>query len=1365
MSSPEQVGSVLAGRYRIEQVLGRGGMGIVYRVLDERTQKAVALKRCVAKDRARLARYGALLEREYHTLAQLAHPHIIAVYDFGVDKHGPYYTMELLDSADLQRVDQLPWQQTCIVLRDVASALALLHSRGLLHCDVSLRNVHWAPNGRAKLIDFGAMVTMGVCKDAVGTPPFIAPEVLQMQALDDRVDIFALGALGYRLLTGRHAFAARRFSDLRDVWRSKPSFPTAIGSALPSELSAMILRMLTLDRSARPHRAGEVIERLRTIAQLEREDAAVISRAYLTTPTLVGREQALVAIRRHMLSLVRGDGGNVLVRGVAGSGRSRMLDAFALEGKLLGAVLVRADGRDARVGDWGVARTIGSQLIAHFPKQADEAARLSRNVLGHVLEELRGEEQFTNTNYAPERGLLVRELRDWILSLAKLQRLLIVVDDLERIDDASLALLVAIAHKAERHPVLLAVSALDDPQHPPATTLQRLRDIAHEIELEHLQPQQTEALFRSLFGDVANLPLCAARIHGLSHGNPRAAMELAQHLVDTGRARYEAGSWVLPHALDAHDLPSTLSASLLARLHDLSEDARELADALALTDEDALLMANYPALTRYGDGARIFRALDELVAARILSADAERYCFAQRGFVLVLLDAMSEERRRMLHVRVAALLANRGGDVLRRAHHLLAAGMDREAIDLLAGLDLASQIPPAYLLSSAIDRAERLTLPASTLHRLRMGLLVAAPYAMDYASFRRVAPVVLARLEQDSGLARYRELAHLPESERLTQAMVLTQQVYLAAPESERVHSVVEAIRELARVSTAIPNMAVTMFDLELVESLPTLEPLFGLSPSLPIVGQLVEGTKAWVRGRFLQARMIYLAILARITQADRAGLDDAQHERVRLAMHWILGLSAAAYGIPSAEEHAKLLEERREMRVSAWRVRALYELAIGNAAEATTCVRRADLLQAHEGLKERYVNSTTGIELLLRSRLGDLLGIKSQLQTLSWLATQYPGWRPVELLGRSRYCELQGDLLTALSLASAGLELARPGEHPFFSALAASQVSLSAQLGRVSEAVEQARHYLALGAQHALQSPDLPLRAALVLAQAGACDQAVQVLAPLLAESDEQGRVGLAAGSLYEARARIALAAGDAEAFDGSLKRCAAEYEKSKNPALLAQATALLDEAKQRGLVANEAADAIRQSLQPPAAESEYDTLHSRMAECVDRADRARCALTLLMQDSVSNLGYLYGCSAEHELTLLAALPDPPTGPDVAAWLERYVRAWVAARAARETSATASADLDTRAEDTSTASQSVSTTQSGAALGESRVSSTYVDADGKHLQAVLLVDSQTDRLAAVLVLEIIPRRPFGIAQQRVAAIARQLLEHDDVGT
>ena len=163
-----------------------------------------------------------MLEREYYTLVQLAHPRIIAVYDFGVDSNGPYYLMELLEGTDLQNVDRLPWRTACIALRDVASALAMLHSRGVVHRDVSMRNVHW-DSEHAKLIDFGAMTPMGVAKDVVGTAPFAAPEAVQLQALDGRADLYSLGALAYRLLTGRHAYPARRFADLRDSWRSKPA--------------------------------------------------------------------------------------------------------------------------------------------------------------------------------------------------------------------------------------------------------------------------------------------------------------------------------------------------------------------------------------------------------------------------------------------------------------------------------------------------------------------------------------------------------------------------------------------------------------------------------------------------------------------------------------------------------------------------------------------------------------------------------------------------------------------------------------------------------------------------------------------------------------------------------------------------------------------------------------------------------------------------------------------------------------------------------------------------------------------------------------------------------------------------------------
>jgi hypothetical protein len=1366
----EQVGALIAARYRVEAMLGRGGMAVVYRVRDERLGKGVALKRCFARDRGKLVRYGALLEREYHTLTQLAHPGIIEVYDYGVDPRGPYYTMELLEGSDFENLERMPWQAACVALRDLASALAILHSRGLLHRDVSLRNMRSTANGRTKLIDFGAMVTMGVAKDVVGTPPFMPPEVLQLQALDARSDLFSLGALGYRLLTGRHAFPARRFSQLADAWRSKPTPLHVIVPEIPQELSALILRMLNLDRSGRPQTAAEIIERLSVLANLEREDVATISRAYLATPTLVGRDTALLSVRKQMLSLVRGDGGVLLVRGAAGSGRSRLLDACALEGKLLGAVVIRADLRDASGGEWGAARALGNQLLAHFPKQAAEAARLSRNVLSHVLDDLGGDEPHTVTGYAPERSVLIRDLRDWVLSLAKVQRLLVLVDDIERIDDASLALLSALAHKAENNPLLLAVAEVDEAGQELAPGLRLFRELARVIELGDLQPQQTEALMRSVFGDIANLPLCAARIHGLSNGNPGAAMALAQHLVDTGRARYEAGSWVLPQSLDESDLPNTLAASLLTRLRGLGEDARELVDALALADEDTLLMASYAALTSHRDAKRVFQALDELVAARVLIADTERYHFTRRGFLAVLQEVMPEERRRGLHGRIARFLTSKGGDVLRQVHHLLAAGADAEAVELLTRIDLGVQIPPVSLLTTAIARAERLGVPASTLHRLRMGVLIAAPFSMDYASFREVAPVVLARLEQDSGLVHYRKLDHLPASERLSAALAQAQQTYLATPEHERVHTVFEATRELARLCGALQAMAGPVFDLELLESFPSLEPLFPLSPTLPIVMHILEGAKEWVRGRLHSSRDIYEAVLVRIAQPDRGGFDDAQHERVQIALNYTLGLLEASYGIEACEERAKWLEKHRTLRVNAWRIRALLQLAIGDLVEANKSSRRAELLQAQEGLKERYVNSTTGMELVLRSRLTDLLGVKGQLQTLSALAAQHVGWRPVEFLGRSRYCEMQGDLETALELVRAGLELAPAARHPFYSALAASHLSLLADLNRIDEAVEVSRQYIRSARECGLDRPDAAWRVARVFARAGLCDEAIEVLAPHLEAAERTGCRGLAIGTFYETRAHIAIAAGDVQTFEACAARCVHEYARSNNPALNLQAVRLLDLGRERGLGLSEQASVMRRSIEPPAPETEFETLHSRIAECVDAADRGRCALTLLLQNTASNLGYLYGVNANQPVTLLSALPQAPVEPGVAHWVEHFALAWLNPSETQAASATESLDVGTETLDgTASGSQTESRTETGSATADmSRgqdFAHAYTDADGRYLEAVLLVDGpgHAGRLAAVLVTETVPTQRVRLPHALILGIARELIEYGDV--
>jgi serine/threonine-protein kinase len=150
MSSPES-GRRCLGRYEISAELGRGGMAVVYRVLDPVTGEFLACKQLMAAADARVFEEScARFEREFHTLSELSHPRIIEVYDYALDAAGPFYTMELLDGGDLVARSPLAWQEACGLFHDVCSSLALLHSRRLVHCDITPRNIRCTKDGRAK---------------------------------------------------------------------------------------------------------------------------------------------------------------------------------------------------------------------------------------------------------------------------------------------------------------------------------------------------------------------------------------------------------------------------------------------------------------------------------------------------------------------------------------------------------------------------------------------------------------------------------------------------------------------------------------------------------------------------------------------------------------------------------------------------------------------------------------------------------------------------------------------------------------------------------------------------------------------------------------------------------------------------------------------------------------------------------------------------------------------------------------------------------------------------------------------------------------------------------------------------------------
>ena len=1332
---------LVAGRYRVEAVLGQGGMGAVFRVRDLRTDRGLALKRGVGRDARKAGKRKALLEREYHILAQLAHPRIIEVYDYGVDDEGPYYTMELLDGSDLDRRGRLPWRDACALLRDVASSLAILHSRGLLHRDVSSRNVRCTADGRAKLLDFGAMTAMGSAKDVVGTPPFVAPEALALQALDARSDLFSLGALAYYLLTARHAFPARRLSELRDVWRSSPPTPLRLVPDLPEALSELVMQLCSLDRGARPQSAAEVMERLSAIAGLPMQERIEVTRAYLATPTLIGRERALVAMRRRMLSLVRGEGGALLIESEAGSGRSRLLDACVLEAKLLGATVLRADQGDGGSEAFGVTKALCAQLLELYPAQAAEASRLSRHVLSHVISGLHVERR--SSPGTPERSVLLRELRDFVLALSRGQRLVIVVDDVDRIDEPSAALLAAIAHKTDRHAVVLALSAERDAA-PGFAPLRLLREIAEPIECPALDAEQSEALLRAVFGDVDNLPLVAGRIHALAQGNPRATMELAHHLVERQLARYEAGSWSLPSELADDGLPASLAASLEARLARLGDDARELCDLLCLAENEQFGLDDHVKLSAHGDSRRVFAALDELIAARVVSADGDRYRLSQHGFVAVLQASLPDARRRMLAGRLADRLGNGSSEPRKLAQHLLDAGREREAVELLCGLSLHETRMPVALLERALDAAERLALPARIRYDLRSAVLTMAPMVLATEAFNRHLPIVLAQLERDSGLLAYRELCALPEGERLAQALSRTQARFEATPVHERVYPILDAIRELARFSASFCSLALQLFDPTLFDALPSLAPLMPLSPALTMVGDVLEASKLALRGRTLPARAIYERVHARLREPDRAGFEETYARGFSHGLHYLLGLIDASMAISRAEEHAVVLERDREHRVNAWRLRVSLHLNQGDAEQARKCQRRAELLQLQEGADQRYMGMTVGFELLAQGQIGDLIAVKRCLEPVNQLARHYPGWRALSAIGQCYYRSLQGDAQGAYDALQPILP-AEAGRHPYFCYMAAAHIGVLCDLGRVEEAIALGRSYYDACQEQQVDGHLRWLQRALGLALARGQQyaEAAAVLDGAIATATAQGIEGLSLGALYEARVRVAAGMNERSELERMIELCAAEYRKAKNPALNAKFARLIASVRQRSQGGDEAPAPDAEFLVASQTETGYETIQSRMLECVDSQDRGRCALTMLLQSIGSMAGHLYGIRDDRELLPLAALPDEPAPPGLASWLGECLRVECESS---QTSATATADGDD---------------------GEphSEVAARYTDDHGRSFEPLFLITGPDHghRLAAVLAIQVSggPRSP--LPKDLMSELADILVESGDV--
>ncbi len=697
---PERISpnTLLADRYRVAELLGKGGMGEVFRGHDQRLDRDVAIKVLPehrALDPDALKRF----EREIKAVAALSHPHVMAIHDIGVHEKIPFAVMELLKGETLRILltgHPLAVDQVRRIGQGVAAGLAAAHAREIIHRDIKPENVMVNLEGHVKILDFGLArrtlprTTPGDSSTArltlsgvtPGTVPYMSPEQVTGESLTAATDIFSFGVVLYETATGRNPYRADTHFETfeRIVWQ-RPEPPSHAAPELPAALDALIMRMLERNPVQRP--GAQEIEAALSKSGGGTPPSTFSVRQETAPRHTVGRQTQLDELRTRLQNAADRRGSMLCIAGEAGIGKTTLVEDFLHELESAGHHgTVVARGRCSE-------RLAGSDGYLPFLEALESLLKHDRHAGVHRLLQQyapawyvqiatsSGGESLGDAALADARSAsqerMKRELAVFLGELGRLGPVVLFLDDIHWVDVSTADLLAYLGSKCGNLRLLLVVSfrptelSLSRSPFVDAKLELQGRGLCKEIALEFLGREDIRTYLDLEFPAHAFPEEFAGLIHARTEGSPLFMVDLLRYLKDEGVIAQQDGRWALARSVPEmqRDLPESVRSMIQKKIGQLSDSERQILVAASVQGYEFHAAVIARALDR--DEAEVEECLEHLDRVHYLVRNLEeeefpdrtltvKYTFVHVLYQNALYDTLTPARKAKLAASVAQVL-------------------------------------------------------------------------------------------------------------------------------------------------------------------------------------------------------------------------------------------------------------------------------------------------------------------------------------------------------------------------------------------------------------------------------------------------------------------------------------------------------------------------------------------------------------------------------------------------------------------------------------------------------------------------------------------------------------------------------------